>query len=578
MPRTSQKKHSSPQSLNAAVKSICDIMRRSNCAGALQYVPELTWILFLRILDEREAKESEESKAQNISFTPTLVAPFRWRDWAAPKSPMREDKSADVFKFVHERLLPELKALKDKPNATAKQRVVSEIMSGVERSRIDSGKNFKDVLDKVHEISNVTVDDTHVFTLSQVYEGLLLKMGERGNDGGQFFTPREVIRAMVRVVDPQIGKTVYDPGCGTGGFLAQSFEYMRNKAGEKISAVDLETLKHRTFYGREKDNVVYPIGLANLVLHGIDDPHIWHGNSLSQISTYGGLFEGAPKFFDYVLMNPPFGGKEGKEAQTPYEYKTGATQVLFIQNVLQSMKPGSRCGIVLDEGVLFRVDAEAFVQTKRKLLEENDVYCIVSLPGGVFSSAGAGVKTNLVFFDKGKQTERIWYYDLSDIKVGKKTPLTLTHFDEFYRLLPDRADSERSWTVNFAERLQAALAEAQPFREKATELNAVAKQLEGDLFVLKKAKPPHPEDHRERVQTAESKWKAAVREVRELENKATTIENTVYDLKAVNPHRVVEEDTRTPLEIIDAIQAKDREATEALSRLRSLIAGNGAKV
>jgi len=182
--------------------------------------------------------------------------------------------------------------------------------------------------------------------------------------------------------------------------------------------------------------VVYPIGLANLVLHGIDDPHIWHGNSLSEIPTYAGLFDGAPKFFDYVLMNPPFGGKEGKEAQTPYEYKTGATQVLFIQDVLHSMKPGSRCGIVLDEGVLFRVDAEAFVQTKRKLLEESDVYCIVSLPGGVFSSAGAGVKTNLVFFDKGKQTERIWYYDLSDIKVGKKTRSRWRiskNFSEFYR-------------------------------------------------------------------------------------------------------------------------------------------------
>jgi type I restriction enzyme M protein len=313
MPRPPGKKHSSPQSLNAAVKSICDIMRRSNCAGALQYVPELTWILFLRILDEREARESEEAEALGVPFIPTLVAPFRWRDWAAPKSPMREDKNASVWKFVHEKLLPELKALQDKPNATPKQKVVSEIMSGVDRSRIDSEKNFLDVLDKVHEISSVTVDDTHVFTLSQVYEGLLLKMGEKGNDGGQFFTPREVIRAMVRVVDPQIGKTVYDPGCGTGGFLAQSYEYMRDRRAANISAVELETLKHRTFYGREKDNVVYPIGLANLVLHGIDEPHIWHGNSLSEIPTYAGLFDGAPKFFDYVLMNPPSAEKKAKK-------------------------------------------------------------------------------------------------------------------------------------------------------------------------------------------------------------------------------------------------------------------------
>jgi type I restriction enzyme M protein len=568
MARSSGKKHSSPQSLNAAVKSICDIMRRSNCAGALQYVPELTWILFLRILDEREALETEEAEALGVPFIPTLIAPFRWRDWAAPGSTMREDKNASVWKFVHEQLLSELKTLKDKPGATSRQKVVSEIMSSVDRSRVDSEKNFLDVLDKVHEISSETVDQTHVFTLSQVYEGLLLKMGERGNDGGQFFTPREVIRAMVRVVDPQIGKTVYDPGCGTGGFLAQSYEYMRAQAGEKISAVELDTLKHRTFYGREKDNAVYPIALANLMLHGIDEPHVWHGNSLSQIPIYAGLFAGAPQFFDYVLMNPPFGGKEGKEAQTPYEYKTGATQVLFIQNVLHSMKTGSRCGIVLDEGVLFRVDGEAFVQTKRKLLEECDVYCIVSLPGGVFSSAGAGVKTNLVFFDKGKQTERIWYYDLSDIKVGKKTPLTLAHFERFFQLLPQRGESEQSWTVDFAANLQAAMERARPLRERAAELAIVARGLDDDVAALRKAKAEPSE-----IQQAQERLKAALREVRETEAKAVVIENAVYDLKAVNPHRRVEEDTRTPAEIIASIDEKGREADAALSRLRDLLAG-----
>ncbi|PYL05703.1 MAG: restriction endonuclease subunit M, partial [Verrucomicrobia bacterium] len=325
-------------------------------------------------------------------------------------------------------------------------------------------------------------------------------------------------------------------------------------------------LKHRTFYGREKDNVVYPIGLANLVLHGIDDPHIWHGNSLSDIATYAGLFAGAPKFFDYVLMNPPFGGKEGKEAQTPYEYKTGATQVLFVQNVLHSMKLGSRCGIVLDEGVLFRVDAEAFVQIKRKLLEECDVYCIISLPGGVFSSAGAGVKTNLVFFDKGNQTERIWYYDLSDIKVGKKTPLTLAHFEEFFRLLPQRADSERSWTVDFAVRLQTASAEAHPFREKAAEFTAIASKLDDELAALRKAKGP-----REEIQIAQERWKSALRDAREADAKAAAIENAVYDLKAVNPHRVVEEDKRTPLEILQAIEEKGREADSALAKLQTLL-------
>ena len=564
---TNGKRHTTQQSLNGAIKSICDIMRRSNCAGALQYVPELTWMLFLRILDEREAHEVEEAEALGLRHKASVPKPYRWRDWAAPDSPLRQDNNASVWKFVHEDLLPKLKGLEKQPGATARQKVISEIMAGVERSRIDSEKNFLDVLDKVHEISSVTVDDTHVFTLSQVYEGLLLKMGEKGNDGGQFFTPREVIRAMVRVVDPKIGQTVYDPGCGTCGFLAQAYEYMRDKAGDRITGPQLETLKRRTFYGREKDNTVYPIALANLVLHGIDEPHIWHGNSLSGVAAYDGLFQGAPQFFDVVLMNPPFGGKEGKEAQTPYDYKTGATQVLFLQNVLKSMKAGSHCGIVLDEGVLFRVDAEAFVKTKRKLLEECEVYCIVSLPGGVFSSAGAGVKTNLVFFKKGKPTERIWYFDLSDVKVGKKSPITLRNFEEFFKLLPKRGDSQQSWTVDFAARQQKALEEARPHREKATELAAQAKTLADEIREKKKSK--HPD--KAALAALEEKAKALDREAREAQAKADSMEDAAFDLKAVNANRSTVEDKRTPPQLLDFIKQKGAEADAALARLNKLV-------
>ena len=181
--------------------------------------------------------------------------------------------------------------------------------------------------------------------------------------------------------------------------------------------------------------------------HWVDEPCLWHGNTLTSNEIYGGLYQDAPALFDVVLTNPPFGGREGKEAQTRFAYKTGATQVLFLQHVIDSLKPGGRCGIVLDEGVLFRTNETAFVQTKRKLLDDCDVWAIVSLPGGAFANAGAGVKTNLLFFTRGGPTERTWYFDLSDVKVGKKTPLTTAHFEEFFRLLPLRENSERSWTV-----------------------------------------------------------------------------------------------------------------------------------
>ncbi|MDP3723756.1 MAG: N-6 DNA methylase [Candidatus Omnitrophota bacterium] len=451
--RVNDKRLVTQQSVNATIKSICDIMRRSNCAGALQYVPELTWVLFLRILDEREGREAEAAEAVGAEYTPSLEPPYRWRDWAAPDGARRQALEGGslgaFFGFVNNDLISRLKRLRERPNATSRQKIISEIFSGVERTRIDTERNLLDVLDKVNEISDERVDKTHVFTLSQVYEGLLLKMGEKGNDGGQFFTPREIIRVMVRAIDPRIGQTVYDPGCGTGGFLAQAYEHMTGKDNSKITSPDqLETLKTRTFYGREKDNAIYPIALANLVLHGIDEPHIWHGNTLTGGEIYGGLFEGVPALYDVILMNPPFGGKEGKEAQTRFTYKTGATQVLFLQHVVDALEPqGGRCGIVLDEGVLFRTNETAFMQTKRKLLDECDLWCIVSLPPGVFTAAGAGVKTNLLFFTKGQPTEKVWYYDLSDIKVGKKTPLTAAHFEDFFRLLPSRTDSERSWII-----------------------------------------------------------------------------------------------------------------------------------
>jgi type I restriction enzyme M protein len=561
------KRLATQQSVNSAVKSICDIMRRSNCAGALQYVPELTWILFLRILDEREMREAEEADAVGAEFTPSLQTPYRWQDWAAPDGPKRVELQKGTlgafFGFVNGDLIPHLKDLRNRPNAKSRQKVISEIISGVDRTRIDTERNMLDILDKVNEISTESVDPTHVFTLSQVYEGLLLKMGEKGNDGGQFFTPREIIRAMVKVVDPKIGETVYDPGCGTGGFLAQSFEHMAGEKNSNISSPDqFETLKQRTFYGREKDNAIYPISLANLVLHGIDEPHIWHGNTLTGGETYGGLFEGAPPLYDVILMNPPFGGKEGKDAQTRFPFKTGATQVLFLQHVIESLKPGGRCGIVLDEGVLFRTNETAFVQTKRKLLDDCDLWCIVSLPGGVFTAAGAGVKTNLLFFNKGGPTEKIWYYDLSDIKVGKRTPFTLDRFEDFLRLLPERGDGERSWTVDIMARRAAAKREAEPLRVQSAQLSTDAVKIREKIKELKKENNPDFADLSEEATALE-------REVRELEGKAQGIEDAVYDLKAVNPHAKTVDDTRTPEELLDLIESKGREVQEAIKILRA---------
>ena len=570
------KKLITQQSVDAAIWSVCDIMRRGNVASALQYVPELTWILFLRILDETEDREEQEADAVGASYTSSLKKPYRWKDWAAPierpdakpnkRKELEGESSGAFMKFVNTELIPYLKKLKERASATPRQKVISEIMSGVEKTRIDTERNFFDVLDKVHEITNEGIDPTHVFALSQIYEGLLLKMGEKGSDAGQFFTPREVIRAMVRAIAPKNGETVYDPCCGTGGFLAQAAEHMKPKAGTKASGAAIARLKNETFWGREKENLIYPIGLANLILHGIDRPNIWHGNALTKQEVYGGLFIGAPAQFDVVLTNPPFGGKESAAAQTHFPYRTSATQVLFLQHIIEVLKKGGRCGMVIDEGVLFRANEDAFVKTKRKLTDECDLWCVLSLPGGVFSAAGAGVKTNLLFFTKGKPTEQIWYYDLSDVKVGKKSPLTLKHFEDFAAKLATRADSDRSWTVDLATRRAKAAEEALPFREMSRGKMREADRAKDELGELKKAKPRNEA----KVADAEATVRDLLKQAREATSKADDIENAVYDLKAVNPHRKSDADLRTPAELLDLVEAKGVEIAEALKKLRAL--------
>lgn len=579
--KTAPKKTVTATSLDSKVYAACDIMRRSNCSGAMNYIPELSWILFLRILDELELYEEKAAAVLGKSFKPSLITPFRWRDWAA--KPDEDDKSGNgrgwkrreltdgkvnEFKqWVNDRLIPNIKQLKSLSGATPRQKVVSEILSGVERVRIDTDRNLLDVLDKIDDIRQEVIDETHVFTLSQVYEGLLADLGDKAGDGGQFFTPREIIRAVVRVVDPKIGEKVYDPSCGTCGFLAQAYEHMRGEEGKNIkSAKDLETLRQETFYGREKENLIYPIALANLVLHGIDLPHLWHGNTLTGEPTYEGLWEGAPAQFEVILSNPPFGGKEGRDAQEGFAFQTKATQILFLQHVIDNLKDGGRCGIVLDEGVLFRTNEDAFIRTKRKLLEECDLWCVVSLPGGAFSGAGAGVKTNLLFFTKGKPTEKIWYYDLSDLKVGKRTPFTLDRFEELFTLLPKRGDSARSWTVDFTDVKKRAAAEAAPFKAEAEVKRKLAEELKEKR---KEAK---------RSGTSAKKLSALDDEIathataqREALNRASAIEATVYDLKAVNPREVSGKVMLSVQELLTVIDQEGDLVRSALKRLQSIL-------
>jgi len=459
----------SQATLDRAMWSICDILRRDKAKGARLYVPELTWMLFLNALDQKEAVEEARAQALDTLFVPSIEPPYRWRDWAAPldnplplfqrdgfkpgwkRRELTEGSLGSFLQFVNGELFPYLRNLRHRPGVTDRQRVIGMVFANKERTILESETNLLDALDRVDALTRAEISDQHIFLLSQAFEGLLPRLGEKKNDGGQFFTPREVIRVIVKTVNPHLGRTVYDPCCGTGGFLIEAYKHI---IAQSPTPTQIEQLKTETLWGREDANEVIPICLANMMLHDIDLPRIWHGNSLTSVATDGALFEGTPLHFDYILTNPPFGSKEGKDAQAQFAYKTGKGQVLFLQHIIDSLAEGGTCGMVIDEGVLFHTKTAAYQQTKRKLLKECDLWCILSLPAGVFVNAGAASKTNLLFFTKGRPTQRIWYYDLSDVKVTKKQPLTFKHFDDFFqRLALDPDDpgrvSERSWYVEF---------------------------------------------------------------------------------------------------------------------------------
>jgi type I restriction enzyme M protein len=421
----------------------CDILRRdNNCGGIMEYVEHLAWLLFLRFLDAQEEEWETQAQLAGRAYTRILDGDLSWSHWAT------RDWPADrLLEFVHGRLIPYLQSLGGDP--------LRETIRGVfsERNVIvcASGYNLKEVLQILNSIDFHSQDD--IFTVSQVYEELLRRLGSENRMAGEFYTPRPVVRFMVEVVDPKIGETVYDPACGSCGFLAQAYLHM--KKGEK-TIEDHRILQERTFFGQEKKALPALLGLMNMVLHGVSAPQIRRRNTLEE------NIRSVSERFDVVLTNPPFGGVEGQHIQANFPVQASATELLFLQHIMKKLKPrdGARCGMVVPEGTLFR--GGAFATVKQDLLEQFNLHTIVSLPPGTFAPY-SDVKTALLFFERPGPTKEIWYYELplpeGLKKFSKGNPIQDEHFAEARRLWKawdayrkgrgprEACLSERSWIV-----------------------------------------------------------------------------------------------------------------------------------
>ena len=348
----------------------------------------------------------------------------------------------DLCDFVNQKLFPYLHGFKQKasgPNTIEYK--IGEIFGEI-KNKISSGYNLREIIDHIDELRFRSQKEKH--ELSHLYEGKIQRMGNAGRNGGEYYTPRPLIRAMVQVVKPQIGERIYDGACGSAGFLCESFDYLTDekRRKKKLTTRNLKTLQERTFHGKEKKSLAYVIAIMNMILHGIDAPNIIHTNTLTE-----NLADIQQKDrYDVVLANPPFGGKERKEVQQNFPIRTGETAFLFLQHFIKMIKAGGRGGVVIKNTFLSNTD-NASTSLRKLLLESCNLHTVLDCPGGTF--LGAGVKTVVLFFEKGAPTRKVWFYQLDPGRsLGKTNPLNDDDLAEFVKLQKKLADSDKSWTVN----------------------------------------------------------------------------------------------------------------------------------
>lgn len=429
-----------------AFKNIDDALwKESGCTTELDYTEQTSWLLFLKYLDGLEQEKALEAALEGKTYRHILEAPFRWSAWAAPKGAdgqLDHHKAMtgdDLVEFVDRHLFPYLHGFKLR--ATGPDTIeykIGEIFGEI-KNKIRSGYTLRDIIDHVDELRFGSQVEKH--ELSALYEEKIKRMGNAGRNGGEYYTPRPLIRAMIRVVQPRIGERIYDGACGSAGFLCEAYDYLK-KSKDLLSTSDLQTLQTRTFYGKEKKSLAYVMAIMNLILHGIEAPNILHTNTLAE-----NLSDIQDKDrMDVVLANPPFGGKERAEVQQNFPIRTGETAFLFLQHFIKMLKAGGRAAIVIKNTFLSNTD-NASVSLRKLLLESCNLHTVLDCPGGTFQ--GAGVKTVVLFFEKGAPTRKVWYYQLDPGRnMGKTNPLNDADLAEFVALQRNQEASAKSWSVD----------------------------------------------------------------------------------------------------------------------------------
>lgn len=428
-------------------KNIDDVLHKdAGCTSELDYTEQSSWLLFLKYLDALEQDKANEAKLEGKRYDFIIDKAYRWETWAAPKGKdgridyNKAMTGADLLRFVNRKLFPYLAGFKQRAESPDTiEYKIGEVFGEI-KNKLQSGYSLRDAIDLVDELRFRSQSEKH--ELSHLYEAKIRNMGNAGRNGGEYYTPRPLIRAMIKVVDPKIGERIYDGACGSAGFLCEAFDHLLPKAQK---AADLNTLQKKTFFGKEKKSLAYVIGIMNMILHGIEAPNIIHTNTLGE--NINDIQQ--RDRYEVILANPPFGGKERKEVQQNFPIKTGETAFLFLQHFLKSLKPHGRAAIVIKNTFLSNTD-NASTSLRKLLLDSCNLHTVLDMPGGTF--LGAGVKTVVLFFEKGAPTRKVWYYQLNPGRnMGKTNPLNDDDLADFVDKQKSFAASPQSWSVDAAE-------------------------------------------------------------------------------------------------------------------------------
>ena len=518
------------------INRITDILRRDDgISGAMHYTEQISWILFLKFLNDFEINKADEAILKGKEYEFVINKEFNWNQWACPKDSLGNKlikSNSDLIKTVNKELFPYLKEFKTTTNDPKSIKYKIGAIFEYLDNRIASGHTLREVLDIIDTLDFQSSDE--LFELSHIYENLLKGMGSDGGNSGEFYTPRAIVKAMVETVDPQVGETIYDGAVGSAGFLVEAFEFMTSpKKKEKLSASDWETIQINTFYGQEKTSLGYVIGMMNMILHGIESPNVYKGNTLTQNIRH---FQEKDRH-NVILANPPFGGKEKSLIQENFPIETNATEMLFIQHFMKMLKLEGRAAIIIPEGVLFQTN-NAFKKIKQDLLEGYNVHTIVSLPSGVFLPY-SGVKTNILYFDRKGSTSKIWYYDVTPpYKLTKNKPITYKHMQEFVELFKNHKkrnytnaktiEGSNDWTVSIEDIVDYDISAKNPHKvveiEHLTPENLLFKIKNNDLEI-----------NRYLAEIESSVFSILNKEFDRLNYPEKSIKNLIENTKNVNP-------------------------------------------